>query len=134
MPNLPPLCGSESDDERPLFADAAYRLAELYRDERHDPDAARRAFRGVFVGYPTSTLRDDALWQEARLARRVSEQQACEPLGLLVSQFPDSRYVPCAHEMCAKIAPVARRECAAYIERELRQPGATKPESDGSTE
>jgi len=120
--------------ERPHFADAAYRLAELYRDARHDPDAARRAFRGVFIGYPTSTLRDDALWQEARLARRVSEQQACEPLGLLVGQFPDSRYVPCAHEMCAKIAPVARRECAAYIEREPRQPEAAKPESDGSTE
>lgn len=120
--------------ERPHFADAAYRLAELYRDARHDPDAARRAFRGVFIGYPTSTLRDDALWQEAKLARDVSEPQACEPLQLLISQFPDSRYVPCAHEMCQKIAPVARRECAAYIERELREPGAATPESNGSTE
>ena len=123
--------------ERPHFADAAYRVAELYRDARHDPDAARRAFRGVFVDYPTSTLRDDALWQEARLARRIAESQACVPLELLVKHLPDSRYAPCAHEMCTKIAPVARRECAAYIERELlpREPsGRTKPESDESTD
>jgi tetratricopeptide (TPR) repeat protein len=120
--------------ERPHFADASYRLAELYRDARHDADSARRAFRGVFTQYPTSTLRDDALWQEAKLARSVSEQLACEPLGLLVSQLPDSRYVPCAHRMCTKIAPVARRACAAYIERDLREPAPAKPESDGSTE
>ncbi|MEI9951136.1 MAG: tetratricopeptide repeat protein [Pseudomonadota bacterium] len=123
--------------ERPHFADAAYRVAELYRDAKHDPEAARRAFRGVFVDYPTSTLRDDALWQEALLARRVAEPQACEPLELLVKQLPDSRYAPCAHEMCTKIAPVARRACAAYIEQALRErdpASAAKPESDGSAD
>ena len=121
--------------ERPHFADAAFRVAELYRDAKHDPDAARRAFRGVFVDYPTSTLRDDALWQEAVLASRVAEAQACEPLELLVKQLPDSRYAPCAHEMCTKIAPIARRDCAEYIERELREPGSgAKPESVGSAE
>jgi len=119
--------------ERPHFADAAYRLAELYRDARHDFAAARRAFRGVFIDYPTSTLRDDALWQEALLARSASEQQACEPLLLLVGQLPESRYAPCAHEMCSKIQPVARRSCADYIERDLREPhSVAKPESDGS--
>lgn len=117
--------------ERPHFADAAFRLAELYRDARHDADAARRAFRSVFIDYPTSTLRDDALWQEAKLARGVSEQRACEPLQLLVSQLPESRYVPCAHQICAKIAPVARRTCAAYLEQDLREPSPAKPESDG---
>jgi len=123
--------------ERPHFADAAYKLAELYRDARRDPGAARRAFRGVFVDYPTSTLRDDALWQEALLARRTAEPLACAPLELLVKQLPDSRYAPCAHELCATIAPVARRECAAYIARELREhetTGAPKPESDVSTD
>jgi len=121
--------------ERPHFADAAYRVAELYRDARHDPEAARRAFRKVFNDYPTSTLRDDALWQEARLARAASGQGACEPLQLLVRELPESRYVPCAHEMCTKIAPVAQRACADYIERELREPGsAAKPESNGVTE
>jgi tetratricopeptide (TPR) repeat protein len=121
--------------ERPHFADAAYRIAELYRDAKHDPEAARRAFRGVFNDYPTSTLRDDALWQEARLARGASEQAACEPLLLLVQTLPESRYVPCAHEICAKIARVPRRACADYIERELREPASTaKPEPSGSAE
>jgi tetratricopeptide (TPR) repeat protein len=121
--------------ERPHFADAAFRVAELYRDARRDPEAARRAFRGVFNDYPTSTLRDDALWQEALLARRVAEPLACEPLRLLVEQLPDSRYAPCAHEICEKMAPIAERECAAYIERELHgRTRAAKPESDGSTE
>jgi len=121
--------------ERPHFADAAFRVAELYRDAEHDPAAARRAFRSVFVDYPTSTLRDDALWQEALLARKASEQQACEPLQLLIGQFPESRYVPCAHEICAKIAPVARRQCAAYIEQDLKHPlSEAKPEPDGSPE
>jgi tetratricopeptide (TPR) repeat protein len=121
--------------ERPHFADAAFRVAELYRDAKHDRDAARRAFRGVFVNYPTSTLRDDALWQEALLARRVSEPLACEPLVLLVEQLPESRYAPCAYEICTKIAPVARRDCAGYIEREVREPAAlAKPESDGSAD
>ena len=116
--------------ERPRFADAAYRVAELYRDAKHDPAAARRAFRSVFVSYPTSILRDDALWQEALLARVASEQHACEPLQLLVGQLPESRYAACAHEMCTKIAPLAGRSCAAYIEQDLRQRlPAAKPES-----
>lgn len=121
--------------ERPHFADAAYRLAELYRDAKHDRDAARRAFRSVFDDYPTSRLRDDALWQEALLARQIGEPLACEPLELLVKQLPDSRYAPCAHEICSKIAPVARRDCAGYIERELHERAvAAEPESAGSTE
>jgi len=121
--------------ERPHFADAAYRVAELYRDAKHDPETARRAFRNVFLSYPTSTLRDDALWQEALLARASSEPQACEPLGLLVGQLPDSRYAPCAHELCTKIAPVEGRRCAAYIERDLRATlSAAQPKSNGSAE
>jgi tetratricopeptide (TPR) repeat protein len=121
--------------ERSHFADAAYRLAELYRDAKGNREAARRAFRAVFVGYPTSTLRDDALWQEALLARQVAEPLACEPLGLLVAHLPDSRYAPCAHQVCTKLAPIARRKCAAYIERDLREPAtAPKPESAGSAE
>jgi len=105
--------------ERGRFADAAYRIAELYRDAIHDPLAARRAFHGVFVDFPTSTLRDDALWQEALLARRTSSEDACAPLALLVRELPDSRYAPCAHEICPKILPAAQRECRDYIRREL---------------
>ena len=117
--------------ERPRFADAAYRVAELYRDQLRDPKAARRAFHGVFVDYPSSTLRDDALWQEALLAHQAGDTAACAPLATLVQHLPDSRYAPCAHEICPTLAMIPRRECAAYIERELRGPSETaKPASE----
>jgi hypothetical protein len=107
--------------ERPRFADAAYRIAEIYRDELADPKAARHAFHGVFVDFPTSTWRDDALWQEALLASKDGDLAACAPLSLLVRDLPDSRYVACAHELCAKLPAITRHECAAYIERDLSQ-------------
>lgn len=114
--------------ERPRFADAAYRVAELYRDQEHDLEAARRAFRDVFVNYPNSTLRDDALWQEA-LLRRASTT-ACAPLALLVQEFPDSRYTPCAHKLCTALSPMPERTCAAYIERTMEAVGVeSKPNS-----
>ena len=108
--------------ERSRFAEAAYRVAELYRDEQRDPEAARHAFHAVFVDYPTSTLRDDALWQEALLLRARGEAEACAPLALLVERLPESRYTPCAHELCPRIAPLAQRECATYIQRDLSGP------------
>ena len=112
--------------ERPRFADAAFRVAELYRDELKDPEAARRAFRGVFVDYPSSTLRDDALWQEALIARSSGDAAACAPLSLLVTRLPDSRFAPCAHEICATLRPMATRECRAYIERDLHKEPKTE--------
>lgn len=111
--------------ERPRFAEAAYRLAGLYRDARHDQSAARRAFRSVFLDYPNSTLRDDALWHEAMLAHRIGLDESCAPLRLLVQQLPESRYVPCAHELCAAIGKLATRACPAYIEGQLHE---AKPE------
>lgn len=112
--------------ERPRFAEAAYRIAELYRDALHDPKAARRAFHDVFVEYPSSTLRDDALWQEALLARRSSTAEACTPLELLERDLPDSRYAPCAREICPTLHSVSAGECHDYIRRELRS--GTNPE------
>ena len=106
--------------ERPRFAEAAYRLAELYRDAIGDASAARRAFHAVFLDFPSSTWRDDALWQEALLARREGNNAPCAPLGLLVSQLPESRYVPCAHALCSKLPIITRHECAAYIQNELK--------------
>jgi TolA-binding protein len=113
--------------ERPRFADAAFKIAELYRDELHDPATARRAFRGVFVDYPSSTLRDDALWQEALIARGTSDDP-CAPLALLIRDLPDSRYAPCAQEICPKLRLAVARECHGYIKREL-QPEAAEPPS-----
>jgi len=113
--------------ERPRFANAAYRIAELYRDEIHDLAAARRAFHGVFVDYPSSTLRDDALWQEALLARRSSTSEPCAPLALLIRELPDSRYAPCAPKICPKLPLLAGRECRDYIRREFEPGAPVKP-------
>lgn len=113
--------------ERPRFAEAAYRVAELYRDEMHDPEAARRAFHDVFVEYPSSTLRDDALWQEALLARHTSEAEACAPLELLVRELPDSRYAPCAQEICPKLHRVSTGACHDYILRDLNVETRAEP-------
>ncbi len=82
----------------------------------------------MFVGFPTSTLRDDALWQEALLARTSNDTAACGPLATLVQQLPESRYAPCAHEICPKLASIPTRECAAYIERQLH--GEAPPPSE----
>lgn len=114
--------------ERPHFADAAYRLAEVYRDALHDPTAARRAFHDVFVSYPTSALRDDALWQEALILRALSPSEACAPLSLLVRQLPDSRFAPCAHEICAELPAVVGRTCHGYIEATLKKPDSPRPD------
>ena len=105
--------------ERPRFAEAAFRLAVLYRDARADPERARAAFRRVFLDYPTSILRDDALWQEALLAGNTDA--ACAPLELLVAQLSDSRYAACAHELCPKLPAQKSRECPLYIERQLNR-------------
>jgi tetratricopeptide (TPR) repeat protein len=115
--------------ERPRFADAAYRIAELYRDGIHDPVRARRAFHDVFVDFPSSTLRDDALWQEALLARHSSEAEACAPLSLLVKELPDSRYAPCASEICPNLRLPIARECKDYIRHELEAEPDSKQES-----
>jgi TolA-binding protein len=105
--------------ERPRFASAAYRIAEVYRDQLSDEARARTAFHRVFTDFPNSTLRDDALWQESLLAWRSSESSACAPLSLLLRDLPDSRYAACVTEICPKL-PGKSGACHAYIQRALR--------------
>ncbi len=108
--------------QRPRYAPARFRIAVLYRDRLHDDAAARRAFHDVWTHHPTSLLRDDALWNEALLARKAGDESAvCHVLGELADGMPDSRYVPCAHELCTSMpAPGAGKACHAYILREAR--------------
>jgi len=113
--------------DRPRFAEAAYRVGELYRDELKDFPAARLAFHSVYVSFPTSTLRDDALWQEALIARRASASDACAPLALLVRDLPESRYAPCAQEICPSARLTPPRPCRDYIQRELGNDSSSAP-------
>jgi TolA-binding protein len=108
--------------ERPRYAQARFRIAELRRDRLNDAPAARREFRRVFAEHPTSPLRDDALWNEAVLARKSGDRAgACAALELLVEELKDSRFVPCAHELCPSVEPDASRSCRDYIRRALRE-------------
>ena len=105
--------------ERPRYAAARYRVAELYRDRIGDKPRAVREFRRVWDEHPTSLLKDDALWQAARLEHDRGEAgAACKLMKVLVSEAPDSRFAACASALCPSVRP-AQGECHAYVLREL---------------
>ena len=113
---------------RPRYAEAQYRIAEIYRDDLAQPERARREFRRVFNEYPTSLLRDDALWQEALIGWGGSDSSAsCDPLTKLVSELPDSRYAPCAQLLCAEVPKATpERSCRGYIRRTLESAAGSR--------
>jgi tetratricopeptide (TPR) repeat protein len=117
--------------ERPQYSPALRRIAELYERALHDRAAAREAHHRFYRELTTSPLRDDALWHEARLFREDGDTSgSCARLGTLASEFPDSRYVPCATAMCPDVKRPSKShaptECRAYIMRGERgtEPGA----------
>jgi TolA-binding protein len=108
--------------QRPRFTPALLRIATLYRDRLHDNDNARKAFHRLYADFTTSTMRDDALWQEARLWKADGDTSAaCSRLSTLVSDFPDSRYVPCAIAQCSGVTRPSKskapKTCHPYLER-----------------
>ncbi len=116
--------------ERPRYSQAQLRIAEIYRDKLRDHAAARREFDKLYALHPTTLKRDDAVWAEARLALEDGDAAAaCALAKRLVDEFPESRYVPCAPQVCptARPAPTPKRECADYILRELKGKAAAEP-------
>jgi tetratricopeptide (TPR) repeat protein len=106
--------------QRPRYDDAQYRIAELYRDGIRDAGQARKEFRKVFDEHPTSVLRDDALWNEALLAKRQGDgAAACRALSLLVENLPDSRYAACTRPLCPGVAAKRDGQCRSYILRDV---------------
>lgn len=108
--------------QRPRYSPGLLRLATLYRDRLKDKDRARQAFHRLYADFTTSPLRDDALWQEAALWREDGDTgTACERLAQLAEDIPDSRYVPCAMQMCPRVKRAkdshAPNECHPYILR-----------------
>ncbi|MEZ4371696.1 MAG: tetratricopeptide repeat protein [Polyangiaceae bacterium] len=114
--------------ERPRYSESQYKLALLYRDDLHQPQAAIREFERLRKDFPTSILRDDAAWQEAKLRlERNDTSGACSAMRWLRDEIPDSRYAACGQLLCSELKPL-ERECRAYIQRELR-PEAEEPEA-----
>ena len=121
--------------ERPRYPEAQHRIALIYRDNLKDPVAARREFHKLYTDHPTSILRDDALWSEARLAREAGDAaQACSLVALLVRELPESRYAACAQAMCPGAeAPRGSRECGEYIRRELEGEAGAEAGTEAGT-
>jgi tetratricopeptide (TPR) repeat protein len=106
--------------ERPRYEPAMVRLCTIARDRLHDRPRARACFDRLYREFTTSELRDDALWEEARLFREDGDNaSACDRLTTLVHDFPDSRFLPCAVAACPTIkrpgAGGAPLGCHAYI-------------------
>jgi tetratricopeptide (TPR) repeat protein len=105
--------------QRPRYASARFRVAELYRDSVGDESRAVEEFRRVWSEHPTSLLRDDALWQAARLARGLGRaDEACSIAKTLVTEAPDSRFAPCVRALCPTQEP-AKGRCHDYVLRAL---------------
>lgn len=109
--------------ERPRYIPAILRIAKLYEEKLGDRGKARDALHRLYAEFKTSTLRDDALWREAELWRKDGDTgKMCDRLDTLASDFPDSRYVPCAIEKCPSIKrsgkSKAPKTCHAYLTRE----------------
>jgi tetratricopeptide (TPR) repeat protein len=113
--------------ERPRFSPARYRAAVLYRDALGDHAAARRQFHALYAEHPTSILRDDALWEEAKLSLADGDtREACSLTAKLAKDFPDSRYAPCSRALCPSAAPAPGARCHEYITRPANRP-TTEP-------
>lgn len=109
--------------ERPRYIPAILRIAKLYEEKLNDRGKAREALHRLYADFKTSTLRDDALWREAELWRKDGDTgKMCDRLDTLASEFPDSRYVPCAIEKCPSIKRSSKskapKTCHAYLTRE----------------
>jgi TolA-binding protein len=108
--------------QRPRYGPALFRVGTLYRDRLRDKDSAREAFHRLYADFTTSPLRDDALWAEAQLWREDGDTgTACARLATLADALPDSRYVPCAMQLCPRVRRSEKSKapltCHAYIER-----------------
>jgi TolA-binding protein len=107
--------------ERQRYAEARFRIAELYRDALGEPERAAREFRRVHDEHPTSLLVDDALFKEALIeAGSSAPERACATLRLLVEHEPSSRYAGCTRLLCASASP-PERSCPDEVKAKLER-------------
>lgn len=106
--------------ERPKYVPSILRIANIQETKLNDRAAARATLHRFYVEFKTSTLRDDALWREAELWRKDGDgDTACSRLSTLASDFPDSKFVPCASVRCPKVERPSKskapKECHPYL-------------------
>jgi outer membrane protein assembly factor BamD (BamD/ComL family) len=104
------------------YADATLLLAYIFVDSSWQQ---AHTLLGDFPSrHPDSRNRDDALWAATLLAHSHGEQEAaCRSAVELTSEFPDSRYAPCAHRYCAEAK--TKGACKGYILEERNTARAT---------
>ncbi|OJY27028.1 MAG: hypothetical protein BGO98_44765 [Myxococcales bacterium 68-20] len=124
--------------ERPRYSSAILRIATLYEERLGDRAKARETLHRLYADFKTSTLRDDALWHEAELWQKDGDKEtACNRLSTLASDFPDSRYVPCAVERCPSIKRPSKskapKSCRDYLSREPGERADDDPPTAGAT-
>lgn len=121
--------------ERPAFAQARFRIAEIYRDALRDGARARAEFRRVWSDHPKTLLGDDALFEEALIALGMRDRAgACAAARLLVEREPDSRFARCGMELCPSLAFENERECPAYVRQRITSAtGAKAPPPHSSS-
>lgn len=122
--------------ERPRYVPALLRIVKIQEEKLHDRAKARESLHRLYSDFQTSPLRDDALWREAELWRKDGDAStSCSRLSTLTSDFPDSRYVPCAIEKCPSISRPAKskapKSCHAYL---TRDPSAAAPAAGAAGE
>ena len=72
----------------PRMPDAGLRIARIYRDALDDPDRAQAAFEAMVEEFPTSRLRDDALYElGAMWLDRDHPDRGCPVLRRVVEEF-----------------------------------------------
>jgi tetratricopeptide (TPR) repeat protein len=108
---------------------AQYRLAELYLQMGRKRQALT-AFLKVPNEYPTSRLRDNALWRAATVLEQQGDRAgACRQARTLREQEPGSRYARCASAVCVELPADPR--CADYVLRELEAARQGHPDLSG---
>jgi len=121
--------------QRPRYTPAKLRVARL-QEKLGDREGARRTLHELYANFRSSELRDDALWNEARLFREDRQPaEACDRLRTLVSELRDSRFVPCASALCPEIVRPkdsrAPKACHSYL---LREATASPPSAPRASE
>ena len=119
--------------ERPRYLPALLRVAQIYEERLNDRGMARATLHRLYTQFPTSTMRDDALWREAELWRKDGDTStACDRLATLATDFPDSRYVPCTSLRCPSVKRPTKSKAPATCHEYLLRERANEPAKETS--